>query len=224
MKFTEVKLNTHRFEAMKGFYSSLLGLNILQDQPSKLSIQAGETNLVFHEALQAEDPFYHFAFTIPTNKLAEAKQWLSRRGIQLFSKDGKDEFPFENWNADAVYFYDPDGNLVEFIAHHTLDNAAEDPFGPNEILRISEIGLSVDNVPEVTRKLNETFQINPWRGGGEQFAPVGDVEGLLIVVDKNRPWFPDGRLPAQWETSVSFKGWASAKISIQNGLYEIRSI
>jgi catechol-2,3-dioxygenase len=166
---------------MKAFYGSLLGLDVLEDQPSQLSFQAGETVLAFRECSPMENSFYHVAFTIPTNKLEEAKQWMSERGIPLFSKDGQDEFPFESWNATALYFYDPDDNLMEFIAHHTLDNAADEAFGPKHLLRISEIGLPVDDVPEAARKLTNAFQLSLWGGDGQQFAPLGDAEGVLIV-------------------------------------------
>ncbi|MEK3916046.1 hypothetical protein [Paenibacillus sp. FSL H7-0331] len=71
--------------------------------------------------------------------------------------------------------------------------------------------------------LTEAFQLNLWGGDGQQFAPLGDVEGLLIVVDKQRPWFPDGRTPAVFDTTVSIKVTDSASPRLQNGLYELRS-
>ncbi|MBP1991924.1 catechol-2,3-dioxygenase [Paenibacillus eucommiae] len=225
MKITEVLLGTHRFEAMKTFYGSLLGLEILEDQPSQLSFQAGESVLAFRENSPTDNAFYHVAFTIPTNKFAEAKQWVIQLGIPLFSKTGQDEFPFESWNATALYFYDPDDNLIEFIAHHTLDNAASEAFGPKHLLRISEIGLPVDDVPDAAKKLADAFQLSLWGGDGKQFAPLGDVEGVLIVVDKQRPWFPDDRVPDIFNTRVSIKGTetGSASLSLQNGLYDLKS-
>ncbi|MFD0675578.1 MULTISPECIES: VOC family protein [unclassified Paenibacillus] len=221
MKISEVILCTHQFEAMKTFYASLIGLDVLEDQPTQLSFRAGESILAFRKNSSTEKPFYHIAFTIPTNKLEEAKQWLNGRGILLFSKDGLNEFPFDSWNATAIYFYDPDGNLIEFIAHHTLDNATSDAFGPKHLLRISEIGLPVENVPEAARKLIDAFQLSLWGGDGQQFAPLGDADGVLIVVDKQRPWFPDGRSPDIFDTKVSIKGTDSATLFLQNGLYEL---
>jgi catechol-2,3-dioxygenase len=223
MKLTEVILRTHRFEPIKVFYGSLLGLDVLVDQPSQLSFQAGSTILAFREASLNEEPYYHIAFTIPTNKFTEAKQWVREQGISLLSKDGQDEFPFESWNATALYFYDPDGNLIELIAHHTLNNATDEAFGPKHLLRISEIGLPVDNVPEVASKLMDAFQLNLWGGGGQQFAPLGDAEGALIVVDKQRPWFPDGRAPSLFDTRVIIEGTDSVSILLQDDLYEIQS-
>ncbi|ADM69332.1 hypothetical protein GMA19_01499 [Paenibacillus polymyxa E681] len=224
MKLKEVLLGTHSFEAIKAFYGSLLDLQVVEENPSRLSFQVGESVLAFQESSHMENEFYHIAFTIPTNKFIEAKQWVIDRGISLISRSEEDEFFFENWNATALYFYDPDHNLVEFIAHHTLDSAVTEAFGPNSILRISEIGLPVDDVPEVSRIITETFQLNSWGGAGQKFAPLGDVEGSFIVIDKQRPWFPDDRLPSVFSIRVLIEDPCSARLSLHNGLYELRSI
>jgi catechol 2,3-dioxygenase-like lactoylglutathione lyase family enzyme len=223
LKLKEVLLGTHSFEAIKAFYGSLLDLQVVEENPSRLSFQVGESVLAFQESSHMENEFYHIAVTIPTNKFIEAKQWIIDRGISLISRPQEDEFFFENWNATALYFYDPDHNLVEFIAHHTLNNAVTEAFGPHSLLRISEIGLPVDDVSEVSRIIAETFQLHSWGGAGQKFAPLGDVEGSFIVIDKQRPWFPDDRLPAVFNTSVLFEGPYSARLSLHNGLYELRS-
>ncbi|WCM62866.1 VOC family protein [Paenibacillus polymyxa] len=223
MKLKEVLLGTHSFEAIKAFYGSLLDLQVVEESPSRLSFQVGESVLAFQESSHMENEFYHIAVTIPTNKFIEAKQWIIDRGISLISRPQEDEFFFENWNATALYFYDPDHNLVEFIAHHTLNNAVTEAFGPNSLLRISEIGLPVDDVPEVSRIITETFQLDSWGGAGQKFAPLGDVEGSFIVIDKQRLWFPDDRLPAVFNTSVLFEAPCSASLSLHNGLYKLRS-
>ncbi|WP_025684845.1 VOC family protein [Paenibacillus maysiensis] len=224
MKITEVLLNTHRLDAMKAFYGSLLGLEVLEENASRLSFRAGESVLAFQEDSNMEDEFYHVAFAIPTNKFIEAKQWVIDRGISLISSTKEDEFLFESWNATALYFYDPDYNLIEFIAHHSLDNAVDEAFGPRALLRISEIGLPVDNVPEFCQTITEVFQLDSWGGAGPQFTPLGDAEGLLIVIDKQRPWFPDDRMPREYNTKVLIKGTYPASLSLQNGLYELKSI
>ncbi|MGG1618927.1 VOC family protein [Paenibacillus sp. NRS-1782] len=224
MKITEVLLNTHRFDAMKAFYGSLLGLEVMEETASRLSFGAGESVLALQENSLMENEFYHVAFAIPTNKFIEAKQWVIDRGISLISRTGEDEFLFESWNATALYFYDPDHNLIEFIAHHSLDNAVDEAFGPKHLLRISEIGLPVDNVPECCKTITAMFQIDSWGEAGQQFTPLGDAEGLLIVIDKQRPWFPDDRMPCGFNTKIVIKGAGSASLSLQNGLYELRSI
>ncbi|RXZ81336.1 hypothetical protein EBB07_15110 [Paenibacillaceae bacterium] len=213
MKLVEITLCTNRSAAIKEFYGTVLGLDILEDQPGRLSFRAGESVLAFRENAAADQSFYHIAFTIPTNKMSEAKQWATARGITLFSREGQEEFSFESWHASALYFYDPDDNLIEFIAHHTLDNASTEAFGPEQLLRISEIGLPVDDVPDVASKLKRMFQLEMWGGDGQQFTPLGDAEGVLIVVDRRRPWFPDGRVPTVFETAVKISGTVPASHS-----------
>ncbi|WP_422656960.1 VOC family protein [Paenibacillus sp. EC2-1] len=224
MKLSEVILRSHQLEEIKGFYGTLLGLDVLEDQPLKISFQAGSTRFTFCKASMNEQTHYHIAFTIPTNKYSEAKQWLNGRGISLFSKDGQNEFIFENWNATAMYFYDPDGNLVEFIAHHTLNNSTNEVFGPQHLLRISEIGLPSDNVSQAAQDLKDNFGLELWSGDGVQFAALGDAEGLLIVVDKQRLWFPDGSTPGIFETKVTMEGTNLGRIVLQSGLYEISNL
>jgi catechol-2,3-dioxygenase len=223
MKLSKITLRTHQFEAIKTFYGELLGLPVLEDASSPLSFQAGSTMLSFTESSPKESPYYHIAFTIPTNKFQEAKKWLMEKGISLVSSEGSDEFLFENWNATALYFYDPDHNLIEFIAHHTINNATDEPFESKHLLHISEIGLPVDDVPEAVSMLSDAFQLNKWSGDGLQFAAMGDAEGLFIVVNKQRPWFPDNRVPATFDTAVTFEGMNSPTLLLQNGLYHLKS-
>jgi len=60
-----------------------------------------------------DDPLYHVAFTIPRNKLAAAKGWLAAR-TPVMTKDGRDEFGSESWDAQQVYFRDSAGNPLPF--------------------------------------------------------------------------------------------------------------
>ncbi|AJS58655.1 hypothetical protein [Paenibacillus sp. IHBB 10380] len=75
----------------------------------------------------------------------------------------------------------------------------------------------------LARKLINAFQLNLWGEDGQQFAPLGDAEGALIVVDKHRPWFPDGRAPSLFDTRVIIEGKDSVSILLQDDLYEIKS-
>lgn len=61
----------------------------------------------------------HFAFGTDLDQLVHAIEWLKERGIEPISSFGKE--PIEpivhTWMpAAAVYFNDPDGNELEFIA------------------------------------------------------------------------------------------------------------
>lgn len=223
MQIKEVNLFTGQMEAMKQFYGTLLELELLEESTSSVSLRTGNSVLSFQQAPGQEEPFYHVAFTIPTNQLAEAKKWVQDRNIPLLSKDDKDEFYFPYWDATAFYFYDPSGNLMEFIAHHSLDNAVEEDFDSRQLLCISEIGLPVEDVPGTIIKMNGQYHLEPFAGDGKQFAPIGDAEGMFIVIDKEMPWFPDGRMPGVFATEVKVETGQTGSISLQNGLYSIDS-
>lgn len=224
MKIREVGLLTHQVEAIKEFYGTLLELDLVEDNATSVTFRAGNSVLSFKKAPEQEKPYYHVAFTIPTNTLADAKRWAQDRNIPLLSKDGQDEFYFPYWDATAFYFYDPSGNLMEFIAHHSLDNAVDEAFEAKHLLCISEIGLPVDDVPEMMNTLNKHYQLEPFAGDGKQFSPTGDAEGMFIVIDKQKPWFPDGRMPGVFATEVKVETRQPGSLRIQDDMYSIESI
>ena len=51
----------------------------------------------------------HYAFTVPRNRFEEAVTHLRSQGVEVYGPVNLD------WmNALSYYFYDPDGNLLEF--------------------------------------------------------------------------------------------------------------
>ena len=189
MFIDRVQLFTSNPPAIREFYRSILELGILSDDNEGLEIQAGATLLAFQRGPAAAVGVYHIAFNVPENRFQDAKQWLLERLPLVPNGEGGDEFRFESWNADAVYFYDPDGNILEFIARHDLDNASDAAFDSSQILRISEIGLVTDDVPVLVSALQSKMDVRPYRTGSDTFAPIGDENGLFIVVKTGRPWF-----------------------------------
>lgn len=224
MKIQQLTINTRNFAEMKQFYDEKLGLSVAEEQSDRVRIQAGGSQLILQKAAASgEQSMYHIAFTIPTNQLGGAKEWLTQRGITLFRDQDGDQFHFENWNADALYFYDPDENLIEFIAHHSFDNAKDENFTSSQLLRISEIGLPVNEVEAAVERIQTKLGLSMWSGDGRQFAAMGDAEGLLIVVDRNRPWFPDGRAPIVSGTRVVILAQGTEKLMLQADQYDIQS-
>jgi catechol-2,3-dioxygenase len=93
---------------------------------------------------------------------------------------------YRHWNAHSIFFLDPAGNVVEYIARHDLKNAAEGGFSSADILYASEIGLIVDDVPTTASKLKEVVGEDQYRGGSDQFTALGDEHGLLLVMKRGR--------------------------------------
>lgn len=105
---------------------------------------------------------------------------------------------FETWNANSVYFFDTDGNLLEFIARQDLNNEESSEFNSNQILNISEIGIVRAKPGEYGKELIEKFDLKLFEKNqySELFTAVGDDNGLLIIVKNNRIWFPT-EIPAK---------------------------
>jgi catechol-2,3-dioxygenase len=178
---------------MKRFYHDTLSLPLLLEKEDRISVRAGVTALTFVRAGGIEKPFYHFAFNIPENKLLSARSWQRERGPlmpipeRLRDKDyPEDVVHFPHWNAHSIYFFDPGGNVVEYIARHDLKNRAEGNFESRDILYASEIALVVDDVAAASRNLGKAVGVGQYRGGDDQFMAMGDEEGLLLVIRRGR--------------------------------------
>src|SRR5258708_33321028 len=181
MHVTELRLQTADVAQQKQFYVNELGFALLDEASNSITLGAGATRLIFEQAEQTLKPFYHFAFNIPENQLASAKTWLAERDVSL-SQSHPDDWYSVSWNSHAMYFYDPAGNIVEFIARHNLHNGtAGTTFTARDIASASEIGLVVDDVGDTVRTLQATLRVQVYQDMAENFAPLGDEHGLVIV-------------------------------------------
>jgi catechol 2,3-dioxygenase-like lactoylglutathione lyase family enzyme len=209
MNITRLELLSADLEAQKDFYANVLELPTRQDA-SILEVQAGRTRLLFTHTPDF-DGAYHFAFNIPTNQFASAKAWISSRLSLLQDENGNDEFHSENWNSSSVYFKDPAGNVLEFIARHNLDNAVNGDFDRLQILNISEIGLPSEDVVGLANEICKRLDVSVFRQEpNESFTPVGDDNGLLIIPVKDRIWIPNSGVPARL-LSVRVEGMIKGK-------------
>jgi catechol-2,3-dioxygenase len=182
-------LISNDLDALEKFYAKILDLRVTRVNPRKIKVDAGSTELFFSEDNNYKDPIYHFAFNIPENKLDEAMFWLKKKNVVLSKRnDGSEKFHFPNWNADSVYWQDPAGNVLEFIARHNLPNKSTNEFSGADVLYASEIGLVVDNVQEEIPNINTQLGLEPFKGYANNFAAIGNEHNLLILVEKSRPW------------------------------------
>jgi catechol-2,3-dioxygenase len=105
--------------------------------------------------------------------------------------DGNEIQNFVNWNAKAIYFYDRDKNIVEFIARNNLKNSSSEDFNGNSLVEISEIGIPTTNIKKEFSFLNEKLGLSIYDGTFENFCAIGSERSLLICIDKNaKGWYP----------------------------------
>jgi len=223
MQITELRLKTADLESQREFYAHVLRLPVIAERGGRLTLQAGATQLVF-EYEAGWRGHYHFAFDLPQNQFAAARAWITQR-TPLIKLDGQDSFDFKDWNAHSLYFFDAASNIVEFIARHNQPNAASAPFSERSLLHISEIGLATDDVQATVAALQSRLGLGIYDGeGSDAFTAVGGEDGLFIVVQRGRAWYPNtGIAAAVLPVTVALAGASAGGYSLPGLPYTIRS-
>jgi hypothetical protein len=180
---------------LRDFYGGELGLPLDGN-----AIVVGETRLRFR--VEDGGAFYHFALLVPGDRFDAALAWAQER-VELLG----DVFDFENWNAHAVYFHDPAGNIVELIAHHGLEESGrEGAFAATELLGFSELGVVGDR-PSLLLEL-EGLGLRLWDGsieGRDRLAFVGERGRTFILAPVGRGWLPTDRPAEQHPVETRFR-------------------
>jgi len=222
MDIVYLELPTSDLQVQRDFYAKVLELPVTLSSAG-LEVKAGNTGVLFTQAVPDFDGAYHFAFNIPENQFRGAKEWITSRVSLLRDENGKDEFESESWNSHSIYFKDAAGNVLEFIARHNLKNAVEGDFDSNQILQVSEIGLPSENVLELAKEICTRLNLSVFKQQpNETFTPVGDDNGLFILPIKDRIWIPNSGVPATL-LPVKVKGEANSKEWEVRGVpYEIK--
>ena len=207
MNIRKLELLTVDLQAQKDFYTGILELPA-ELSSSSLTVQAGETEILFTQAASDFKGAYHFAFNIPENQYQNAKDWITGRLSLLRDTTGKEDFHSRTWDSDSVYFLDPAGNVLEFIARHTQQNAVVGDFDSRRVLNVSEIGLPSEDVIGLADELTSRLGLSVYKQvPDEHFTPVGDENGLLILPIRDRIWMPDSGVPAKM---LPVKVWGSS--------------
>jgi catechol 2,3-dioxygenase-like lactoylglutathione lyase family enzyme len=213
--FRKVQLETHGLEAQREFYVSRLGLPLANDTRSSFSVLAGETELEFLQNGSGGKPCYHVAFNIPENRIAEALVWTESRTVVPTKPNSEAIYEFESWHSHAFYFCDPAGNLLEFIARHSLDNGTESPFNAESIQCVSEIGIATADVASTSGVLVDALNIALYPEAGAQpsaeFQSVGDENGMFVVAKRGRAWLGSEKSAQQFPLKV----WTTRGVKLQ---------
>ncbi|MCG8458656.1 MAG: hypothetical protein MI919_20445, partial [Holophagales bacterium] len=229
-------LTAEPLASMKAFYHGSLGFPVLEETPDLLTVVGGTTPITFVAADREQhgpehgEPWYHVAFNIPENKLRLAREWqLERTELIPTPKRQQDPaFPsdvrhFPNWNAHSVFFWDPAGNLLEYIARHDLDNRASGPFTSNDILYASEIAFVVDDQPATARQLNRDLGLGVYPPDAGFWWAMGDELGLLLCIPERR-WGENTATPkrfAVFPTEATIRGAGRRTYSVPGYPYTV---
>jgi hypothetical protein len=210
--------------AMKQFYGKTLDLRLLDERDDRFTVEAGESRITFVNSAETVDgrpPFYHVAFNIPENKIVKALEWQKARSpiLAIPERNRAAGFPpevvdYQHWNAHSVFFLDPAGNVLEYIARHDLKNPDNAPFGWSDILYVSEIALIADDVPAMAETLKGTASVAQYRNGDADFMAMGDEYGLVLVMRRGRVIDFTGNAEngvRVYPTGITLRGAAAAK-------------
>ena len=194
MHLKEIKLYTAHLQELFYFYYETLGLDCELTR-IELQIRTKDSLLRFEKSVADNDPYYHFAFNIPSNKIEEAYIWLKERVKLLWIEDYKSFIAdFNKWHAKSLYFIDAGGNVVEFISRFDLADITEESFSATLIRNVSEIGLvfPASSYNEKINQLLSTWDLSYFikQKPLEEFRAIGDDEGLFICVPEHRSWYP----------------------------------
>ncbi len=188
MRIQALHLPVSDVAALQAYFRDVLQLPV-----DETGIRFGWTTLRPYPAGELPVGGVHVAFNVPANRFAEATEWLKARATLQRDLEGHEHFSFEGrWDSESIYFSGPDGLILELIGRRRLP-ASEllGPFHGNEITCISEVGLPAARVEDVQAQALDAFGLQPLSAPTPHFAPLGDDEGLLIVVDATRHWFPE---------------------------------
>jgi len=231
MQILELTLQTPSLGATRTFYGDRLGLDRVRTDASGVTFAVGSTRLTFVAAGPGRSPIYHFAINVVPDRFDEAVEWISERARILADPEARRTFRFPAWNADAIYFEDATGNIVELIARHAIGrrraasvrggDAQSTRFGRHSLLSVSEIGLPVSDVPRSRRQLEILSGAAPWGEPGVRFAALGDDDGLFIVVEEDRAWYPTSRKAAAFPLGVTVVGPREAAFQLAGTPYLI---
>ncbi|KML33490.1 VOC family protein [Rossellomorea marisflavi] len=192
MKIHQLELFIGNHEETVAFYRDIVGFTCTTNGDSSTDIEVGDGTLTVHKKAGV-DCYYHFAFNIPVNLFESAKAFMAER-VTLAREDDEDEVFFKESMARSFYFLDPAGNIVEFIAREGVNPDSEaESFSPSEVLGISEIGISSEEVyrcsQEVVAKGIPARNDRPL-SNGETLNFMGETgDGTFIIIGRaGRRW------------------------------------
>lgn len=207
MKILNVSITVRDLAKAVQFYRDVLLLPV-EATPAGAEVAVGSSKLTLSTG-DRFDGVHHLAFGILPSELELAHEWLARR-VSLLQANGSEVIlGSEEWNSRSLYFLGPEGIILEFIARDadasTVSFTGENP----HMLSISEVGIGVDDVLDTVATLSNELAIPNYYDLSSTFASMGSHDGLLIVVQKERLWFPSkvsmparGPLAVQVETPL----------------------
>jgi catechol 2,3-dioxygenase-like lactoylglutathione lyase family enzyme len=207
MNIIELELHSTNIAETEKFYRKVLGLIGELHAKDEIYFYVGSTKLIFREEKKADiKPVYHFAIDVPNNRFEEAYNKIKAQVQLLPVSHGTDVADFKNWDAKSFYFLDNNQNIVEIITRYSNREFSDEPFSGRSYISVSEIGIVTGNVPELADRIKTQFDVPVFhrQPRGDKFTVCGDDEGLFILAEKGRDWYPTNIKSHSFYTRVLF--------------------
>jgi catechol 2,3-dioxygenase-like lactoylglutathione lyase family enzyme len=204
MRITRLTLPSTDVDACLAFYR-----DVLQLPATGMTVHVGWTDIDIVPT-SMDTGAVHLAFNIPHERFDAACTWLRERALLLRDPLGEERFHIGGvWDAESVYFAGPHDAVLELIGRRPLsfDAPMSGEFRSSEIACLSEVGLPTEDVQKLVRQFVVSTGLMPFGDVSDAFAPMGNHEGLLILVDRRRPWIPEQRrLPGARGIQIAMEG------------------
>lgn len=207
MKIKALELLSSDLPATAHFYEHILEIPMDSIKEERLGFSIGTTRIDFIKS-DIGKPTYHFAIDIANNKLEEAYEFIRKKQPILPVSPQSNIADFSMWNAKSFYFLDVNGNILELISRFDLANKASQAFNPSCLQYVSEIGMVTKSVLKTAGEIMEHYPLQFYSKQPPlpNFCALGDENGLLILVNQKKCWYPTDRAATSYYSSVTFLG------------------
>ncbi len=129
MHIAEVGLRVKDLPRMVTFYQEVLGLEIVLSEENHVFLKVGEVPsplgavghpqmlVLFDRGVELDTALTtldHLAFEIPSDHYPAERERLQAMGLVIRERSWTDSLA---WRARALFIRDPEGNVIEMIAH-----------------------------------------------------------------------------------------------------------
>ena len=206
MNIKILTLKCNNIESTADFYQRLFNTGPHFRSESAVGFIVGGSTLIFEQS-DVVNPVYHFAMDIPCNLLHDAFEFVSNCATVLPVSEEQYFADFKNWNAQSFYFLDNNGNVLEYICRYDRQIEHPGPFNGQQLISISEAGLPAEQTPQLMAKIMYSYPLMPYEKQPtlENFAALGDVNGLLILSNIGRAWYPTQIPAAVFPITIKFE-------------------
>lgn len=200
---TDATIYASNYEETLEFYKRLFKNKLTETDAEQFQLDLQWNTLKVIKEKTDEKPYYHFCFLIPKPLFKHAKEYVSKL-VSLNTKDGADEITFTD-EIQSFYFYDPSGNVAEFMGKESVDEPTDTTFSPEEVLALSEMSLVTEQIENTAAKLHKEGLLSktPEEVGknGLTFIPSGETTLLLSTTD--RTWLFSDKYPKVFPQKIN---------------------